>query len=174
MKKLKYLVVTLLFLPVLVFSNNAFAEGEENNGISSEQRAIIVDHCDTIKDALKSLQRVDSRSRVYLGRYYEAILTNFITPLNLRLVENNISDSKLLDNQTNFANRRTSFVNDFIVYQQALEELVHTDCKSEPEKFYERLVVAREKRKVVNRDVSKLRGYTDEQKKLVEELKNGK
>ena len=174
MKKLKYLVVTLLFLPVLVFSNNVFAEGEENNGISGEQRAIIVDHCDTIKDALKSLQRVDSRSRVYLGRYYEAILTNFITPLNLRLVENNISNSKLLDNQTNFANRRTSFVNDFIVYQQALEELVHTDCKNEPEKFYERLVVAREKRKVVNRDVSKLRGYTDEQKKLVEELKNGK
>lgn len=175
MEKLKSLAVCVIALvPILIFPNNALAEGEEKEGISDAQRAVIVDHCDTIKDALKSLQRVDSRSRVYLGRYYEAILTNFITPLNLRLVENNISNSKLLDNQTNFANRRTNFVNDFIVYQQALEDLVRTDCKNEPEKFYEKLVTAREKRKVVNRDVSKLRSYADEQKKLVEELKNGK
>jgi len=173
MKNLKrFLLLVIVFLPILLLGGNVFAEGESS--ITDSQRAIIVDHCDTIKDSLKSLQKVDSRSRVYLGRYYEAILTNFITPLNLRLVENNISNSKLLDNQTNFANRRINFVNDFITYQQALEELVHTDCKGQPDKFYEKLVLAREKRKVVNRDVTKLREYTEEQKKLVEEMKNGK
>ena len=172
MKNLKrFSVLVIVFLPILLVGN-VFAD--EGSNLTDSQRTIIIDHCDTIKDSLKSLQRVDSRSRVYLGRYYEAILTNFITPLNLRLVENNISNSKLLDNQTNFANRRTSFVNDFITYQQALEELVHTDCKNQPDKFYEKLVSVREKRKVVNRDVTKLREFTDEQKKLVEELKNGK
>ncbi len=148
------------------------AEGEENR-LTEEQRNVIVDHCDTIRDNLKSLQRTDSRARVYLGRYYETILSNFITPLNLRLVENNISNTGLLENQTNFATKRNEFVNDYIFYQQALEELVNTNCKNEPEKFYERLVVAREKRKVVNLDASKLRSLTDEQKRLVEELRNG-
>ena len=64
-------------------------------------------------------------------------------------------------------------MNDFIVYQQALEELVRIDCKNEPDRFYEKLEVAREKRKVVNKDVIKLKNLTDEQVKLVEELKNG-
>lgn len=175
MKNLKRKVLVLAAFSVFLgfFGVNVFAEGEEEPTITDSQKAIIVDHCDTIKDSLKSLQRVDSRTRVYLGRYYETILTNFITPLNLRLVENNISNPELLDNQTNFANKRTSFVNDFIVYQQALEELVNVNCKSEPDRFYKKLLVAREKRAIVNKDVSKLRSYTDEQMKLVEGLKNG-
>lgn len=175
MKNLKRSVLVLITFSVFFgfFGAKVFAEGEEEPIITDIQKNTIVDHCDTIKDSLKSLQRVDSRTRVYLGRYYETILTNFITPLNLRLVENNISNSALLDNQTNFAAKRTNFVNDFITYQQALEELVNINCKNEPERFYEKLIVVREKRKAVNKDVTKLRGLTDEQKKLVEELRNG-
>ena len=175
MKKFKQIfLLALMILPVLVaFSSaNVYADDEEIS-LTDTQKSVIVDHCDTIKDSLKSLQKVDSRSRVYLGRYYETILSNFITPLNLRLVENNISNTKLLENQTNFANKRNEFVNNFIVYQQALEELINVNCKSEPLRFYEKLKAAQEKRRVVNKDVTKLRSLTDEQKKLVEELKNG-
>ncbi|MBQ6409966.1 hypothetical protein IJI18_01760 [Candidatus Saccharibacteria bacterium] len=177
MKILKSASLVLIGMMVFVgfFGTNVFAEGEENNenSLSDMQINTIIDHCDTIKDSLKSLQRADSRTRVYLGRYYETILTNFITPLNLRLVENNISNTALLENQTNFANKRSSFVSDFIIYQQALEELVNINCKSEPARFYEKLLVAREKRKIVNKDVTKLKAMTDEQVKLVETLKNG-
>lgn len=159
------------FAPFLI--KNAWAEGGETPVVTEAQKATIVDHCDTIQYSLGSLQRADSRTRVYLGRYYETILTSFITPLNLRLVENNMSDTRLIENQTNFAARRTRFVNDYIAYQQALEELVNVNCKTEPEKFYEKLVATREKRRVVNRDVTRLREMTDTQVKLVEELKNG-
>ena len=174
MKKIRlssYYIILFIFLQVslCLVGVNVHAEGE----ITQEQRDTIMDHCDTMKDNLKSLQRTDSRARVYLGRYYETILTNFITPLNLRLVENNISDARLLENQTNFVAKRANFVNDYISYQQALEELVNTNCKSEPERFYERLGIAREKRKLVNKDVTKLRNLTSEQQKMVEELKNG-
>ena len=62
---------------------------------------------------------------------------------------------------------------DYISYQQSLEELVNTNCKTEPEKFYEKLVITREKRKIVKKDAAKMRDLTDEQKKLVEELRNG-
>lgn len=176
-KKTTILVGFVCLLTVMsFFTTGVYAEDDEAETqpiITSEQRSIIINHCDTIKDSLKSLQRTDSRARVYLGRYYETILTKFITPLNLRLVENNISNSRLLDNQTNFASRRTNFINDYITYQQSLEELVNINCKSEPERFYEKLKIVREKRHIVNKDVLKLKGLTDEQMKMVEELKNG-
>ena len=172
MKKTAIFVMSLVFGLFVVA--NTYAEEEKVEAIiTPEQKTTIVDHCDTMKDSLKSLQRTDSRTRVYLGRYYETILTDFITPLNIRLVENNISDAKLLDNQTNFAAKRSVFNYDYISYQQSLEELVNTNCKTEPEKFYEKLVITREKRKIVKKDVAKMRDLTDEHKKLVEELRNG-
>lgn len=141
------------------------------SAISEEQKASIVGRCETIKDDLKEVQRSDSRARVYLGRYYETILTKFITPLNVRLVENNLFDSDLINNQNVFAETRTSFVEDFIKYQKALEELVAMDCKNEPEKFYETLVGVRKKRKTVASDVSKISSLATKQINLVKVLK---
>lgn len=135
------------------------------------QKASIVDHCDEIKDSLKNVQRKDRQTRVYLGRIYETVLSKFITPLNLRLVENNLSNQDLLTNQSAFAERRSNFVNDYISYQQALEEVLLIDCKAEPEKFFDSLEVARGKRKTVNRDVVKLRALMTEQIKVVTKLK---
>lgn len=168
-------VVAVMVLAIsATLSGNVYAEGEEETEqITAEQKNVIIDHCDTMKDSLKSLQKSDSRARVYLGQYYETILSKFITPLNLRLVENNISEPKLLENQTNFAARRSRFTNDYITYQQALEELVNVNCKNEPEKFYEKLNSTREKRQIVNRDVQKMRELTDEQVKLVRTLRDG-
>ena len=153
---------TFLVLPVAV------ATGEST---PTEVKVLIKNNCVKIKDTLSDLQHRDSRARVYFGRQYETLLSKFITPLNLRLVENNLSDSKLLENQTNFANRRTSFVNDYIKYQQSLEELVQFDCRAEPDKFYEKLVLVRERRARVENDVTKLRALAGTQKTLVESLR---
>lgn len=140
--------------------------------LSSVQKTSIIDNCSAIKDSLHAVQREDSRIRVYLGRYYESILTKFVTPLNVRLVENNISDTSLIANQEQFVDRRTVFISDYIVYQQALEDLVSIDCKSEPQKFYDKLVITREKRETVNQDVAKMSELTNRQVKLVTKLKD--
>lgn len=140
--------------------------------LSSAQKTSIIDNCSAIKDSLHAVQREDSRIRVYLGRYYESILTKFVTPLNVRLVENSISDTSLIANQEQFVDRRTVFISDYIVYQQALEDLVSTDCKSEPQKFYDKLVITREKREAVNQDVAKMNELTNRQVKLVTKLKD--
>ncbi|MBQ8156621.1 hypothetical protein IJ101_02430 [Candidatus Saccharibacteria bacterium] len=140
--------------------------------LTSSQKTSIVDNCSAIKDSLRAVQREDSRIRVYLGRYYESILTKFVTPLNVRLVENSISDTSLIANQEQFVDRRTVFISDYIVYQQALEDLVSTDCKSEPQKFYDKLEITREKRETVNQDVAKMSELTNRQVKLVTKLKD--
>lgn len=177
MKKIRlssYYIILFMFLQVFgVFTGVRVLAEEGGTLLTDEQRGTIVDHCDAMKDNLKLLQRTDSRARVYLGRYYETILTNFITPLNVRLVDNNLSNAALIDNQANFSSRRTRFVNDYISYQQELEELVNTDCKNNPDEFYENLLDARATRAVVNRDVMRLREFAGQQVKLVEELKNG-
>ena len=139
--------------------------------INGNQRAAIVDHCDEMHENLKTVQKKDRQTRVYLGRLYETILNKFLTPLNVRLVENNLSDAGLIENQSKFAEKKSAFTNDYVSYQQALEEAILADCKNEPEKFYDDLVMARAKRKVVSQDVASLRKLVTEQISLVGKLK---
>lgn len=140
--------------------------------ISEEQKAGISDHCDTIVENLKKVQHSDARARVYLGGYYETILTKFVMPLNLRIVENNLSAPELIENQSKMAEAKATFADDYVHYQQELEGLVGMDCKKEPEAFYERLELVRKGRKKVERDVAKMRNLITEQVKLVKELKD--
>lgn len=157
-----YYIILLMFLQV--FAPSAMA-------ITEMQSATIVEHCDTIKENLKKIQKADARTRVYLGGYYETILTKFITPLNVRLVENNLSSAEFVENQNKFAKSKVVFASDFVTYQQNLEELVGMNCKTEPERFYDKLSIVRQKRKTMTQDVSKMRNLISDYIRLVEEIK---
>ncbi len=141
------------------------------SAISDTQKESIIEKCDSIKTNLKTVQRNDSRTRVFLGAYYETILTRYITPLNIKLVEKNLSNAGFVENQNGFASSKTIFANDFTKYQQMLEGLVAVDCKTEPEKFYNELVDVRKRRKIMEQDVLKMRQLISEQTKLVEGLR---
>lgn len=171
-------LVCLMACCWLAFGGAAvIAEGEESaeNAAASEVpesvKKLVVSHCDTIKSNLGLVQRDDAKIRVYLGAYYEAILTKYITPLNVKLVEQNLSNAKLIDNQNAFAETKEIFAKDFTKYQQMLEELVKMDCKSEPERFYKELVDVRQRRKIMAQDVLKMRRLISEHIRLVENLK---
>ncbi len=155
MKKFFAVFAVLVLSAVSV---GAFAEGEK------------ISNCSKIKESLVNLQHADSRTRVYLGRYYETVQNKFIVPLNLRLVENNISDSELVNTQGEFKETRQAFIDDYISYQQKLEELVSINCEEEAPRFKEVLSVTREKRQVVAQDISKLRGLMEKQVQLVNNL----
>lgn len=139
--------------------------------ISAEQENTISGGCDSIKQTLKIVQSEDSRTRVYLGGYYEKILSKYITPLNLRLVKNNLADAGLAANQASFVTERNNFAADFINYQKSLEELIAMDCKKEPAKFYENLEVVRGKRDVMVKDVAKMKELILENVNAVQILK---
>lgn len=143
------------------------------SAFSEAQKTAISGNCVSIKESLKTTQRVDTRARVYLGGKFEAVLTRFITPLNVKLVENNVSSLKLLENQSEFATAKASFSNDFVKYQQALEELVNMDCKAEPEAFYEKLLLTRKRRELVKEDTIKLKELLRVNVDLVTELRRG-
>ncbi len=159
------------FLMVLVLCLASVFVALPVSAISDEKKDAIVEHCGAIKDSLKNTQRTDARTRVYLGGFYETILTDFVTPLNVRLVENNLSSADLVENQNKIADTKILFANDFVSYQQDLEELVDMSCEQEPEVFYDKLVRVRQKRKIVEQDVLKMRNLISEHVKLVNQLK---
>ena len=140
--------------------------------ISEEQKSAIVENCGSIKETLRDIQKEDSRIRVYLGGYYETILTNFIKPFNVRLLKNNLSTTGLVQNQNDFADAKVLFSNDFISYQQGLEELINIDCKNKPEDFYNKLSNVREKRKIMSQDVLKVRSLISQHLRLAERIKS--
>ena len=140
--------------------------------ITKEQESAISTNCDEIREQLRAVQKNDARARVYLGGRYETILSKFIVPLNVRLVENNLSNADLVENQNDFAETKAIFNNDYINYQQGLEELVLMDCKSEPAAFYEKLEKVRQKRKIVEQDVLKMRTLVSQHTQMVMELRS--
>lgn len=175
-----YIILSLICLVGVALPVSALdlVEGEESarcegcqEESSQSQEATIVDHCATIKDRLKTIQKNDAKTRVFLGGKYEVILNKYIVPLNLRLVENNMSTNGLIDLQNDFAETKAVFGNDYISYQQSLENLVAIDCKAEPKKFHDELLIVRKKRTIMEQDALKMRNLLTQYVKRVTELK---
>ncbi|MBR3256618.1 hypothetical protein IKG10_03075 [Candidatus Saccharibacteria bacterium] len=168
-KKCRFLcaVLMLIIQPIIFFHPFLSA-----TAISDAQETIIIKRCDDIKTELRLIQREDAKSRVHLGAYYDQIMSNFVTPLNVKLVENNLSNAGFIDNQNDLAKTKSTFANDFTKYQQMLEELVAIDCKNEPEKFYDKLVDVRQRRKTMEQDVLKMRRLISEHIGLVEKVRS--
>lgn len=169
MKRLALAVMVLVVLSVAFapMSNVMAAQ------VPEAKLTAVREQCDEIRDNLKALQRSDSRARVYLGRYYGIILSRFIIPLNVRLVKNSLSSSAFTENQNRFEKAWTSFTIDYIEYQKGLEELVSIDCRTEPERFYQKLTNVRVKRAAVEDDTVEIRKRAEQHVGLVMELMEG-
>lgn len=139
----------------------------EAGAISLTKAETITERCTAVQNQLRVVQRDDTKTRFYLGRYYETILNRFITPLNMRLTENNMMSEGFMGVQSDFAKARTNFTIDFIEYQRGMDDLVVADCKAEPENFYAQLEKVRDRRAKVADDVMKLRNLMDVHRGLV-------
>ena len=140
--------------------------------ISDEQKTAISENCPSIKTSIKILQKADSRTRVFLGTSYEHILTNFISPLNIRLAKNNHPDTTLSEIQIQFATKRNKFSDTFTQYMKSLETLSNTDCTHDPEIFYNNLEKTRAQRKELNQLSKDLRDLTIKNVETVNMLKD--
>lgn len=168
MRTQKVKILPLLLSATLSFFSvtNTFAEEE----IGQNKQNSIVEHCDSIKDSLKATQRSDSHARTYLGSIYETVSSHFITPLNVRLVKTNKTNSELSQIQTTFVDARSNFNSSFISYSKSLEELISIDCKNSPINFYQKLQAVRKERLTVDERAKKLEQLISEHKQKVTEL----
>ena len=108
-----------------------------------------------IVEKLKNLQKIDSRTRVFLGKQYEKLLTYYIMPLNIGFVKSNISATNLVDLQTQISSERESFNRMFVEYSQVLEGLITTSC-DDGDGFLDKITKVREKRQKLNGKVKEM------------------
>lgn len=137
--------------------------------LSDIERDAISQNCSTIQQTLGQLQKIDSRTRTYLGTTYETIFNKFITPLNLRLVKNNLPTLSAL--QTEFSIEQAKFRDAYTNYMRDLEALIAIDCRLNPDGFYEQLILTRAKREDLRESTAKLTELAEKQYRAVTDLR---
>ena len=138
----------------MLFVTPVFADDIE---LSDAQKGAISTNCESLRSTLKNLQRIDSRTRSFLGSAYDKFLTNYISPLSIRMVANNHLSTSLTGIHSGILNSREVFAAQFTSYSQSFEELLSADCKNNPEDFYKKLVATRKKRTMLESTVVNLR-----------------
>lgn len=171
------LAIVLLLSPTgLVFATDATDSTPKNDKeavtLTAEQSDTIIQNCSNIKQSLTKLQRVDSRTRTYLGSTYEAIAGRFITPLNLRLVKNGLPSVELFRIQNEFTARQADFRNRYVEYMRELEALIAIDCAHVPQEFYDKLEVVRDKRARLQEVTKQISDLANQQYQAVEDLRS--
>lgn len=140
------------------------------SALTDLQLGAISQNCATIKQTLTQLQRADSRTRTYLGATYEVIASKFITPLNLRLINNGRPNTDLFAIQSDFTATQAKFREAYTEYMRELEGMIAVNCQEHPQEFYNHLERTRKKRSELQSATSKLSELAKRQYQAVLEL----
>ena len=134
-----------------------FSEGVYAEELSEEQKGAISQSCNTIKQTLKTVQKADSRTRSFLGAKYETFISDYVSPMNVRLTKEGRPNATITSLYSNLLGMRQDFVSQFTDYSRGLEELINIDCQGKPEEFYRKLKETRKKRAELKGTVKSIR-----------------
>ena len=160
-----------IFLSHPVYAEDDILKNITHRKLNDTERGNISMSCASIQTSLKNVQRNDSKTRVILGTNYQTLLSNYISPLNVRLIKNNLPDSTLISIQSETITSRNSFTNLFVTYSQRLESLISIDCKNQPDTFYSELENVRYLRSQLEESVNKVNTALSNHLKTVNQLR---
>ena len=160
-----------IFLSHPVYAEDDILKNVTHRKLNDTERGNISMSCASIQTSLKNIQRNDSKTRVILGTNYQTLLSNYISPLNVRLIKNNLPDSTLISIQSETITSRNSFTNLFVTYSQRLESLISIDCKNQPDTFYNELENVRFLRSQLEESVNKVNTALSNHLKTVNQLR---
>lgn len=160
-----------IFLSHPVYAEDDILKNVTHRKLNDTERGNISMSCASIQTSLKNVQRNDSKTRVILGTNYQTLLSNYISPLNVRLIKNNLPDSTLISIQSETITSRNSFTNLFVTYSQRLESLISIDCKNQPDTFYSELENVRFLRSQLEESVNKVNTALSNHLKTVNQLR---
>lgn len=166
--KFRILILSIISLAALATFP---VRAEETPVLSKEQSGAISQSCDSIKQSLKKLQKADTKTRSFLGSFYEDFLTDFISPLNLRLVKNDLPSPTLTKLHSELIDERQDFAKKFTLYAQSLEALLSADCQNHPDEFYTKLLETRKARNSLEQATEAFRMLLEKHQNAVQALK---
>lgn len=133
----------------------ASEQGQLKPDDSSLYNLVTMD-CLAVKFKLNDIHRRDKLARVTLGEGYNNVSTNFMGRLNSRIVENKLDGGDLIKVAAEFEKFLLKFRSDYTQYDDALLNLLKSDCQSQTQTYYVNLQNTKELRAVVYEDVAAL------------------
>jgi hypothetical protein len=114
--------------------------------ITPEVVARIRARCVENQATLNRLHQTDAFLRTDRGNLYQTISSKLMVPMNRRLASNQLDGGALLTITSDYNAEYNRFYRAYVDYDNALSEVLDTDCDREPVTFYNALLDAREKR----------------------------
>ena len=152
--------ILLMLVAVIAFSFIFYgntARAEETN-LTTSQIESIRSSCAGTESTLGQLHSNDALLRVNVGQAYESISTRLIKRFNSRVAYNNLNNSALILASDNYDKSLDAFRNSYRDYETSLSELIATDCQNNPTDFYNHLIVTRDKRLAVRKNIELING----------------
>ncbi len=148
-----FVVASIVVAPV----SHAVAseQGQLKPDDSSLYNLVTMD-CLAVKFKLNDIHRRDKLARVTLGEGYNNVSTNLMGRLNSRIVENKLDGGDLIKVAAEFEKSLLKFRSDYTQYDDALLNLLKSDCQSQTQTYYVNLQNTKELRAVVYEDVAAL------------------
>lgn len=143
------LVAACTILAGALLAVNVAAQETGNRTITQEKIEKIRNNCTQNQASLNQLHQNDAFLRTDRGDIYRTISDKLMVPLNRRLAANQLDAGKLVELSATFSNQYDDFFDAYFEYDNALTDVLRTDCRLEPVTFYNNLLEARTKRAIL-------------------------
>lgn len=131
--------------------------------------------CTAVKAKLVKIHESDGLTRVNAGQLYDSVANKLMARLNSKIAEQRLDGGKLFTYAAEFERHLTAFRDAYRTYESAMTQLIKSDCDAYPQNFYYLLEVVRQKRQLVQQEVTALydaaRAYRKEAQQFAGRLK---
>jgi len=158
----RFLFVTVAALASLGLLLSLVSTPAHAEDLTPEQADRVKTNCISIKGSLNQLHASDALLRVNRGQVYESMATKLMDNFNGRLSNNRLDNKAMVTVTSNYRSALNTFRTDYITYEQKLSEAIRIDCSTQPNTFHAAVEEARELRKIVHEDITKLHRLIDD------------
>jgi hypothetical protein len=175
----RFLIVSFISVVTLagVFLLQSNARAEEDPLMTEQHIARIRSNCVEAQSSLNQLHTTDALLRVNRGPLYELISTKLIAPFNSRVALNKMDGTNLTVIAADYERELAAFRTNYKTYEEAMSKALKINCVNQPVAFYDSVVDARAKRKVVHENTINLKDiiqkYKDEFEVIAKTLPKG-
>ena len=154
MKRLLILLAVCSAVIIGAFASEAAVQAQTS--LSEEHLQRIRQNCVSAQATLYRLHASDALLRVNHGKLYENISTKLMAPLNSRIALNRQQGLKLAATTLEYDRQIDIFRADYRAYEEAMSDLLDSNCSENPNDFYTGVLDTREKRQRLHNDTETL------------------
>ncbi len=160
--KYRVLLVGLSLVIAIVALFVGIRSASAQTTLTDEQRSLIRTNCISIKNTINQLKVSDALLRVNRGQVYESMRSKLMDRFNARLASKDLDNRGVVVVTGSYNSALDDFRTHYVDYERQLTATIRIDCTQDPDSFHASILQAREKRAIVNQDVTRLHQLIDD------------